>query len=285
MIISVASGKGGTGKTTLAVSLAHVAPQAAYVDCDVEAPNGHIFLRPSVTRQTTAYRTVASVDEAKCTWCGKCMDACAFHAIVIAGATKRTLVFDDLCTGCGVCSHVCPEDAIREVNLVAGVVTDGMSNGIVTREGRMDLAASHASPTLKATLAALPERPVVILDAEPGVTGRVVETVRKSRVCLLVTEPTPFGRHDLELALAMTRLLEIPAAVVINRCDVGDGSVSELCRAEGIPVLLEIPFDRRIAAGYAGGKALLEVRPDLRGRIEGVLGNLLRLAAERPGRC
>jgi len=285
MIISVASGKGGTGKTTLAVSLAQVARDAAYVDCDVEAPNGHIFLRPSVNRRTTAYRTVASVDEARCTWCGKCMDACVYHAIVIAHATKRTLVFDELCTGCGVCGLVCPEDAIREVDLVAGQVTDGTSDGIATREGRMDVEAPHAKPTLKATLAALPERTVVILDAEPGVTGRVVETVRRSNVCLLVTEPTPFGRHDLEAAVAMTRHLKVPIGVLINRCDIGDESVRKFCRAEAIPVLMEIPFDRRIAAGYADGRALLSVRSDLREGVESVLANLLRLAAKGTERC
>ena len=274
----VASGKGGTGKTTLAVSLAQVAPDSAYVDCDVEAPNGHLFLRPSITQKSEVTRVVVAVDLDKCTWCGKCMDACAYHAIVIAHATKRALVFEDLCTGCGVCGFVCPDNAIREEERPAGVVTEGYSDGIATRAGCMNVDAPHAHPTLKATLEDLPDRPLVVIDAEPGVTGRVVDTVRRSDVCLLVTEPTPFGRHDLELALMMTRHLGVPSALVINRSDIGDESVRDFCRAEKVPVLLEIPFDRRIAAGYADGRTLLEVRPDLRGAIGNVLERLRALA-------
>ena len=281
MNICVASGKGGTGKTTIAVSLARVTQRSSYVDCDVEAPNGHLFLRPNAVKTTDVTRIVAKVDLDKCTFCGECMDACVYNAIVVAEATQRALVFDDLCMGCGVCDTVCPAGAIIENNVHAGVVTDGFSGTLPTREGRMDTSAPHAHPTLEATLAELPDTQVVVLDAEPGVTGRVVETVRNCDVCLLVTEPTPFGLHDLRLAVQMTRFAETPTAVIINRSDLGDDSVRRFCEAEEIPVLLEIPFDKRIAAGYAVGRTLTETRPDLIPTMEGVFRSLKALAEGR----
>ena len=281
MNICVASGKGGTGKTTISVSLARCASNTSYVDCDVEAPNGHLFLRPNIVRRTDVERIVASVDLEKCTFCGECMDACVFNAIVVAKATKRALVFDDLCMGCGVCHHVCQYGAIIENKVHAGVVTDGYSDRMPTREGRMDTSAPHAHPTLDATMEKLPETDIVVIDAEPGVTGRVVDTVKNCDVCLLVTEPTPFGLHDLSLAVEMTRIVGVPTAVLINRSDLGDDTVRQYCEKEGVPVLLEIPFDRRIAAGYAVGKTLVETRPDLKPEIERVFKELVDMASSR----
>ena len=280
MKVCVASGKGGTGKTLISVSLSKISRDSAYVDCDVEAPNGHLFLRPNAVKKTDVNRIVASVDLDKCTFCGTCMDACVYNAIVIAKATERALVFGDLCMGCGVCKQVCPDGAIIENELKAGVVTDGFSGRMPTREGRMDTSAPHAHPTLDATLADLPDMPVTIIDAEPGVTGRVVETVRHCDVCVLVTEPTPFGQHDLELAVEMTAQVGTPTAVIINRSDLGDDSVRRFCQEKGLPILLEIPFDRRIAAGYAVGNSLTETRPDLKPVMEGVLDRIKKMATE-----
>ncbi len=281
MIVSVASGKGGTGKTTIAVALAQVAPHSAYVDCDTEAPNGHLFLRPNISHRKPVSRTVASINVNTCTWCGECMEKCAYHAIVIAHATRKAVVFEDLCMGCGVCAFVCPARAITEEERHAGIVSNGHSGRIRTREGRMAVEAPHAHPVLTETLKELPDAPCTILDAEPGVTGRVVTTVRASDVCVLVTEPTPFGLHDLELAVTMTQHVGVPVGVIINRSTIGDNAVRDFCRVRNIPVLLEIPFDRRIAAGYAVGKTLVEILPDIKSRFAEVLRHVERIVTER----
>ncbi len=281
MIVSVASGKGGTGKTTIAVAFARAAGDSAYVDCDVEAPNGALLLNPEIEHTEEVLRTVARIDNVKCTFCGICADACVFSAIAIAPATHRTAVFDDLCNGCGVCSFVCPEDAISELSLRAGVVSDGTAGEQAFREGCMDASAPHAHPTLEATLETLPDKPIVVLDSEPGVTARVASIVRSSDVCVLVTEPTPYGLHDMKRAVELVRSAQIPMGVVINRSDVGDSSAVDYCREEGILVLLEIPFDRRIAMGYAEGRELFSVRPDLRSKFEQMIETLRDLSQQR----
>ncbi len=278
MNICVASGKGGTGKTTIAVSLARVARGGAYVDCDVEEPNGHLFLRPNITKHREVMRSVARVDLERCTFCGDCVDACVYNAIAVAAQTERALVFDDLCVGCGVCSHVCPEDAINEIDVRAGEVNAGFADRVPFLEGRMDTNAPHAHWTLEAALEDLPNAQTVVIDAEPGVTGRVIDTVRHSDVVLLVTEPTPSGLHDLELALDMVKLTDLPVAAIINRSNLGEAGVAELCEERGVPIIMEIPFDRRIAAGYAVGKALVDIRPELIEPFRDVLARLTSLA-------
>lgn len=274
MRIAVASGKGGTGKTTVATSLAlslaadrtqtQPAPDPPlFLDCDVEAPNAHLFLKPTFERRQEVGLLIPHVDEAKCTHCGKCAEVCQYHAIAVLG--KKVLVFPQLCHGCGSCTLICPEQAISEVSDVMGVLESGTADsGIHFARGVMNVGEPMATPIirqLKKWAAPKPDQ-IVILDASPGTSCPVVESLRGADFLLLVTEPTPFGLHDLKLAVQVGRELSIPMGVVVNRDGIGDGGVDEFCAAAGLPILMRIPFDRAIAEGIAQGQTLVEIRPE-----------------------
>lgn len=274
--IAVASGKGGTGKTTVATSLAlSLAEDAAgrpvtlpptYVDCDVEGPNAHLFLAPDLKQRRDVAIQIPRVDAAKCTACGTCAEVCQYHAIVVLG--KKTLVFDQLCHGCGSCTLVCPEGAITEEPHAIGVLEAGPAvRGIQFARGVLDVGEPMATPAIRqlkqwAVPADGPSGSVVILDAPPGTSCPVVEAVRGADYLLLVTEPTPFGLHDLRLAAEVAAELGIPAGVVINRDGIGDTAVDAFCAAAGLPVLLRIPFERAIAEGVAQGRTLMDIHPE-----------------------
>ncbi|MDH7486156.1 MAG: ATP-binding protein [Anaerolineae bacterium] len=268
MIIAVASGKGGTGKTTVAVSLAlALSGQPAFLDCDVEEPNAALFLRPAITRREEVGILIPEVDFERCTACGRCAQVCAYHAIAVAGG--NVVVFPALCHGCGSCALNCPERAIREVLHVTGVIEQGKARAIAFAQGIMNVGEAMAVPIIRQLKRwAIPEDAAdraVILDAPPGTACPVVETMRGADIVLLVTEPTPFGLHDLRLAVEVARdELGLPVAVVINRDGIGDRGVEAYCAAEGIPVLMRIPFDRRIAEAYSDGVPLLEALPEYR---------------------
>jgi MinD superfamily P-loop ATPase len=253
MIISIASGKGGTGKTTVAVNLALSLPKGnvQLIDCDVEEPNSHLFLSPTIHQVTSVGIPVPRIDESKCTYCGKCAKVCEYHAIAVI--VKNVLVFDELCHGCGACSHLCPEKAIFEVEREIGVVQQGSSNGISFANGVLDVGEPMASPLIRKVKEKIQKDKIVILDAPPGTACPVIETVKGSDFCLLVTEPTPFGLNDLELAVGMLEKLGIPKGVMVNKSDVGDREVWDYCQSKNIPVLMEIPMDRRIAESYSLG--------------------------------
>jgi MinD superfamily P-loop ATPase len=237
MRIAVASGKGGTGKTTLATNLAFVLAQegvpVAYLDCDVEEPNGHIFLKPEIERTSRVSILVPEVDESKCTYCRACSEACRFSAIL--ALKEKVLTFPNLCHGCGGCSLACGEDAIREVPRPMGVVEQGRAGKVVFVQGRLDVGEAMAPPVIREVLKAAPKEGTVIVDAPPGTSCPVIESVKGADVVLLVTEPTPFGLHDLKLAVGMVRALGIPFAVAVNRVGVGDREVFSFCQAEEIP--------------------------------------------------
>jgi MinD superfamily P-loop ATPase len=278
MIIAVASGKGGTGKTTVATSLALSISQDSqtdhgallFLDCDVEAPNAHLFLKPTFNQKQAVGILIPQVDESLCTHCGRCAEVCQYHAIAVLG--KKTLVFPQLCHGCGNCTLICPEKAIRETLDVMGNLERGPTpSGIDFARGVLNIGEPMAVPVirqLKNWTASKQER-VVILDASPGTSCPVVEAMRGADFLLLVTEPTPFGLHDLKLAAQVARELQIPTGVVLNRCS--DHSfqggylsiVESYCQEEGLPILLRIPFEREIAEGIAQGKTLVEIRPEL----------------------
>jgi len=261
MIISIASGKGGTGKTTIAVNLAVSLPQgtAQLIDCDVEEPNSHLFLSPTITQVTSMGIPVPRINESKCTYCGKCAKVCEYHAIAVI--LKNVLVFDELCHGCGACSYLCPEKAIFEVEREIGIVQEGNANGIHFINGVLNIGEPMASPLIRRVKEKIQKEKVVILDAPPGTACPVIETVKESNFCILVTEPTPFGLNDLELAVRMLEKLGIPKGVVINKADIGDRGVWNYCTMKDIPVLMEIPMDRKIAESYSKGIPMVAENP------------------------
>ena len=268
MIISVASGKGGTGKTLVATNLALSLKdrfKVQLLDCDVEEPNAHIFLKPQITRSEAVCIPVPVVDEEKCTLCRRCAEVCVYKAIAVL--KNKVLVFPQLCHGCGACSYLCPDRAISEQGKEIGVVELGQADGADFVHGRLTIGEAMAPPVIRGVKQHIDPRKVAIIDVSPGTSCPVVEAVRGSDFCLLVTEPTPFGLNDLVLAVEMIRKMSIPCGVVINRAGVGDGKVEEYCSRENIPVLLTIPLDARIAGIYSRGQVLIEGMPEWRRRF------------------
>lgn len=263
MKIAIASGKGGTGKTTVATNLARLMSlsrhDACYVDCDVEAPNGHIFLRPEICDARSVAIPVPRVDADKCTGCGDCGDICQFSAIVCI--KEKVLTFPELCHGCGGCSLVCPTGAITEAPREIGVVEVGKSDGLSFVHGRLNVGEPMAPPLIREVKESLPPGAETIIDAPPGTSCPVIESVKGADYVVLVTEPTPFGLNDLKLAVEMTRQLGVPFGIVINRANVGDDRVKEYASSGGISVLLEIPEDRRLAEAYSRGQLALDLGP------------------------
>ena len=279
MMISIASGKGGTGKTTVATNLAlSVEKPVQLLDCDVEEPNAHPFLRPSFEITETVTMPVPEVDEKKCTLCGKCGEICQFKAIVLIGET--VLSFPELCHSCGGCVEVCADGAIVEREREVGVVQRGHRNGLEFIHGILRLGHAMSPPLIKKVRSYGRDNKLTIVDAPPGTSCPVIASMRGADFVLLVTEPTPFGLHDLKLAVGAVNLLRIPCGLVVNRCDVGDGKVNAYAEEKGLPVLMEIPFDRRIAEAYSRGEMLVEVMPEwkqrfleLYDRIKAVVGD------------
>ena len=278
MKITIASGKGGTGKTmvatSLALSLAAITPELPplFLDCDVEAPNAHLFLSPMFTEQQDVGLLIPSVDEMKCTHCGKCAEVCQFHAIAVLG--KKTLVFPQLCHGCGSCTLVCPEKAIIEIRNRMGVLERGVArSGINFSRGVLDVGEPMAVPIIRQLKKWTQPTPgqVVICDSPPGTSCPVVETVRGSNFLLLVTEPTPFGLHDLRLAAQVADELGVPAGVIVNRENGPYPALDEFCATHNLPVLLRIPFERAIAEGVAQGKTLVDIYPEYKDRFRQIL--------------
>lgn len=277
MIIAVASGKGGTGKTTVATSLAlSLARMDAagctsllFLDCDVEEPNAALFLKPALSQSEEIGILVPQVDESRCNFCGRCADVCVYHAIAVAG--RKVLIFPNLCHGCGSCTLNCPEEAIHETLHVMGRLESGCAGRINFGHGILNVGEAMAVPIirqLKSRHLYEGHYDVTILDASPGTSCPVVETMRGADFVLLVTEPTPFGLHDLRLTVQVARdELHLPVGVVINRDGVGDAGVNQYCAAEGIPILMRIPLERRIAEAISAGQSLAEALPEYRTRF------------------
>jgi MinD superfamily P-loop ATPase len=258
VILAVASGKGGTGKTLVATSLAlslEEQGQVQLLDCDVEEPNAHILLRPTVASSQPVLVPVPKIDGERCTYCRVCSEACAYNALAVM--SKNILVFPELCHGCGVCTYMCPEKAISEEGRPVGVVEEGLAGGIRFVHGRLAIGEAMAGPVIRAVKQRADQSSTVIIDVPPGNSCPVVEAVKGSDFCLLVTEPTPFGLHDLALAVELAGKLGIPCGVVINRDGCGDQRVERHCAQQHIPVLLKIPLDRTIGELYCRGTPLV----------------------------
>jgi MinD superfamily P-loop ATPase len=285
MIVSIASGKGGTGKTLVATSLAFSLKgkhRVQLLDCDVEEPNDHIFLKPVIARREAVSIPVPEINEAKCSHCGLCAEVCAYNALAVL--PDKVMVFPELCHGCGACSYLCPEKAISEVGRETGVVELGQADGIDFVQGRLDVGEAMPSPVIRRVKEKARPDGVVIIDAPPGTSCPVVESVKGSDFCLLVTEPTPFGFNDLVLAVETVRRLDIPLAVVLNRAGVGDNKVEAYCRGQNIPVLLTIPLDTRIARLYSKGITLAEGMTELQGIFQRLWQAMRKMLDEGTGR-
>lgn len=263
--IAVAAGKGGTGKTLLSASLALALAQerplaVQLLDCDVEEPNADLLLHPGISGERPVAVRVPRVDPARCNACGRCAAACRFGALALM--RRRVAVFPALCIGCGACAFVCPSDAIAEEERQVGSVALGTAAGCLKfAQGRSGVGEQRVTPVLQALLGCRAPGCVRILDAPPGTACPMQETVAGADCCLLVTEPTPFGRSDLAAAVETCRVLGVPCGVVVNRAGVGERSVYDYCESEGIRILVEIPWQRSIAEAYARGGTLLDADP------------------------
>ncbi|NCO24246.1 MAG: (4Fe-4S)-binding protein [Candidatus Infernicultor aquiphilus] len=274
MIISVASGKGGTGKTTIAVNLALALAKdkeknVQFLDCDVEEPNAHLFLKPVITNSESVKIPVPKIDDEKCNYCGKCAEVCVFNAIAVT--KNKVLVFPGLCHGCGACMLFCPENAISEQGREIGILEEGKARSISFIDGRLNIGEPMAPPIIrkikkrinkdgiKGKSNDIANHHLTIIDAPPGTSCPVIESIKDSDYTILVTEPTPFGLHDLILAVEVLQKLKIPHGVVLNKCDVGDHKVEEYCKKNNIPLLLSIPLDREIAVAYSQGIPIVKI--------------------------
>ncbi|MGE4489938.1 MAG: ATP-binding protein [Kiritimatiellales bacterium] len=263
MKIAIASGKGGTGKTTLSIALAQAwnAP-IQLLDCDVEEPNSALFLKPEQQSRIPVTLPVPVIDKSRCTGCGKCSRFCQFNALLTLNG--KTMLFEELCHSCGGCAQVCPEQAITEEQKPIGQITVGHDEKITLVEGRLDVGRSMAPPVIRAVKKTVdPETPILI-DCPPGTSCPMMTAVTGADAVILVTEPTPFGLHDLTLAVETVRRLNIPFGVVINRSDSGDDRVVKYCEEQDIRIFLQIPESRKIAESYSTGKSILTAEPALK---------------------
>ncbi|MDI6790424.1 MAG: ATP-binding protein [Thermodesulfobacteriota bacterium] len=269
MVITIASGKGGTGKTTVGVNMAVSLDKAVrFLDCDVEEPNAHLFLKAVINEQTVVDTFVPEVDFTKCTYCGKCGEICRFNAIAVL--KDYVLTFPDLCHSCRGCLFVCPEKAVLESKRELGVIEQGRAGQVEFIHGRLRIGEAMSPPLIRKVKERIVREQVNIVDAPPGTSCPVIAALRGADFALLVTEPTPFGLNDLILAVEAVRALKMPLGAVLNRAGNGDSGVQSYLARENIPLLLEIPMDRKIAEAYSRGQMIVDVMPEWKEKFKGL---------------
>jgi MinD superfamily P-loop ATPase len=276
LIITVASGKGGTGKTTVAVNLALSVGPAKLLDCDVEEPNVHTLLHPTKLQTSSVTVPTPLVNQDKCTLCGKCAEFCQFNAIFV-GKTK-TMIYNEMCHSCGGCGLVCPEDAITEIQRPIGKLHQSSIGETHLVYGELSIGEPIATTLIQAVKKNIHPNEINILDAPPGTACPVIETMRESDFLVLVTEPTPFGLHDLSMAVDVVKELDIPFGVIINRAGIGNEGVTEFCKENDIPILMEIPFNRHVAELYSRGVPFVQEMPEWRQQFNVLFNHIVRLA-------
>ena len=266
MKIAIASGKGGTGKTTIATSLAlSIGGNVQFLDCDVEEPNAHIFLKPEIKKTEKVTVLVPEVDETKCDFCGKCSEVCEYNAIVVA--KNKVLIFPELCHSCGGCVLLCPQNAFTEKGREVGRIDIGRIGGIDFVSGVLNVGEAMPVPMVSAVKKKIDKQKTAIIDASPGTSCPVVEAIKGSDFCILVTESTPFGLADLKLAVEVLAKMKIPCGVVINKYDSTYAKTEEFCERQNIPVLLKVPEERKIAEAYSKGEPLVEAFPEYKNKF------------------
>ncbi|HBM15543.1 MAG TPA: (4Fe-4S)-binding protein [Lentisphaeria bacterium] len=274
--IAVASGKGGTGKTTLSVSLAiALGESVTLLDCDVEEPNCHIFIKRNNIGKEKVSVLIPKVEKTRCNKCGNCAKICRYNAIV--SLPSGPLIFPELCHSCGGCARICPTGAITEKKEPIGVIESSLSGNIKFFQGIMHVGKPISPPLIKAVKMHKSPDHLTIIDCPPGTSCPMITAVKDSDFIILVTEPTPFGLNDLKLAVETSRKLKIPFAVVLNRSDSGDNRVDEYCKNESIPVLLRIPEMRCIAEAYSNGKTIIDAVPIIRGQLISLLNDVVSI--------
>ena len=268
MNIVIASGKGGTGKTTIATNLALSLNGAVYLDCDVEEPDGHLFLKPVIEHKKTAFRLLPEIDYHKCTFCGQCAEICQYHALIVM--PKQVLLFAEMCHSCGACAYFCPEGAIQEKKKPLGILRSGYvtPEGTEFVEGCLNIGEMMPGPLIRQVKEMMVPERINILDAPPGTACPMVETVKNTDYCLLVTEPTPFGLHDLKLTVKVLQILQLPFGVLENKAMPQNDLIDKYCQDEGIPVLLRVPYDRQLAEAYSRGEPAVRVFPEMKQKFQ-----------------
>ena len=272
MIVSVASGKGGTGKTTVAVSLALSIENSQIIDCDVEEPNVSLFLNPEIEEKIEVKTLIPEVDKNKCNYCGFCSQICAYNALSVIKLDSHgdVLLFPHLCHGCGGCILLCPENAMKTGYRTVGEITRGYKENIEFIEGRINISEVLAPKVIEEAKKLIKPDKIAIIDAPPGTSCPAVAAIKGSNFCLLVTEPTPFGLHDLELAYEVTKAVKVPVAVIINKSE-NDKIIEDFCEKNNIPVLMKIPFQRKIAELYSKGVPLVSAIPEYKEKFQSLI--------------
>jgi MinD superfamily P-loop ATPase len=266
MIVVVASGKGGTGKTSVAVNMALSIGCAQLLDCDVEEPNAYLFLHPKLNRTEKVYTMIPKISGELCDYCGKCSKFCQYNAIFTF--KEKILVFPEICHSCGGCAIICPKKAITEEKHRIGTLKFGSAYDLTVVYGELEVGKPMAVPVIKAVKKQVDKQRNVIIDSPPGTSCPFVETVRGSDFCILVTEPTPFGLHDLKIAVQVLRKMAVPFGIIVNRAGIGDRKVYDYCKKENVPVLLEIPYQRRIAELYSKGTPFIFEMPEWKTKFQ-----------------